>query len=167
MRALSVCGSVVHGLRCHECDNRVKVKWLCSFLALEWPVFFLFCNCFLPASLPRFLPYVYSLRRAARCFSLCPCLPHPFCPSPSCCHHSTHITCIIFQTPFSYPRAKDREPQTESEQRIMWYDCCSWEKHGQCLAAEKWVVFQRICSQWSCEYCHPSNRSGRKERKCF
>ena len=40
MRALSVCGSVVHDLRCHECDNRVKVKWISSFLALEWPVFF-------------------------------------------------------------------------------------------------------------------------------
>lgn len=125
MRAMSVCVSGVHGLRCHECDNRVKVKWISSVLAQEWPFppppFF--CNC-RPRKSSRFLPYVYSLSRTLF-FSLS-LSPTPFLSVPSCCHHSTHITCIIFQTPFSYPRAKDREPQPESEQRIMRCDCCSW-----------------------------------------
>jgi hypothetical protein len=143
MRALLVCGSGVYGLRCHECDNRVKVKWISSILALERAVFS-YSNCRPRKSSP-FLPYVYSLSRTVF-FSLSHS-PTPFLSVPSCCHHSTHITCIIFQTPFSYPRAKDREPQTESEQRIMRCDCCSWWKHGQCLAAEKLAVFQRICSQ--------------------
>ena len=124
IRALPVCGRVVHGLRCHECDNKVKVKWISSFLTLQWPVFFflfLFCNC-RPSESSRFLPYVYSLRRTVF-FSLS-LSPTPFLSIPSCCHSSTHVTCIILQTPFSYPRAKDREPQTESEQRIMRCNCC-------------------------------------------